>query len=250
MMAAAQAVRQSQARGACRTCPSGCVPGRKWIALESRHVADDVLLAILLRSGTRGVSVVELAKKLVKEYGSLSAIAQVSVDELAAPKRIGMGRVKAQVLKAALELGRRLYQEASPKHDRVRTPADAARVLRGEAMTLDKEVFWVLMLDSKNNLKGKPIEITTGLLNASLVHPREVFREAIKLNVAAVVVVHNHPSGDPSPSAEDVRITKQLVEAGKVIGIKVLDHVILGKPQGDDASSVLSLRETGIVSFG
>jgi DNA repair protein RadC len=132
----------------------------------------------------------------------------------------------------------------------VRTPADAARVLRGEAMTLDKEVFWVLMLDSKNNLKGKPIEITKGLLNASLVHPREVFREAIKLNVAAVVVVHNHPSGDPSPSAEDVRITKQLVEAGKVIGIKVLDHVILGKSQGDDASSVLSLRETGIVSFG
>jgi DNA repair protein RadC len=214
------------------------------------NVADDVLLAILLRSGTRGVSVVELAKTLVKEYGSLSAIAQISVDELAAPKGIGMGRVKAQVLKAALELGRRLYQEASPKHDRVRTPADAARVLRGEAMTLDKEVFWVLMLDSKNNLKGKPIEITKGLLNASLVHPREVFREAIKLNVAAVVVVHNHPSGDPSPSAEDVRITKQLVEAGKVIGIKVLDHVILGKSQGDDASSVLSLRETGIVSFG
>jgi DNA repair protein RadC len=232
-----------------RDLPERLRPREEIDRVGVENVSDDVLLAVLLRSGTKGVSVVELAKGLMKEYGSLTALAGVSVEELAAKKGRGMGRVKAQVLKAALELARRLGQESAPKHDRVRTPEDAARTLRNEAKTLDKEVFWALLLDSKNNLKGKPVEVTKGLLNASLVHPREVFREAIKLNVAAVVVVHNHPSGDPTPSAEDVRITKQLVEAGRIVGIKVIDHVILGKPSGTDGKDFMSVREAGVVNF-
>jgi DNA repair protein RadC len=232
-----------------RDLPERLRPREEIDRVGVENVADDVLLAVILRSGTKGVSVVELAKGLLKEYGSLTAIAAVSVEELAARKGRGMGPVKSQVLKASLELARRLNQELAPKHDRVRTPEDAARTLRHEASRLDREFFWTLLLDSKNNLKGKPVEITKGLLNASLVHPREVFREAIKLNVAAVVVVHNHPSGDPTPSAEDVRITKQLVEAGRIVGIKVMDHVILGKPSGVDGKDFMSVREAGIVNF-
>lgn len=232
-----------------RDLPERLRPREEIDRVGVENVSDNVLLAVILRSGTKGVSVVELSKGLMKEYGSLAALAGVSVEELAAQKGRGMGRVKAQVLKAALELGRRLNQESAPKHERVRTPEDAARTLRNEVRMLDREFFWALLLDSKNNLKGKPIEITKGILNASLVHPREVFREAIKLNVAAVVVVHNHPSGDPTPSAEDVRITKQLVEAGRIVGIKVIDHVILGKPSSADGKDFMSVREAGIVNF-
>jgi DNA repair protein RadC len=161
-----------------------------------------------------------------------------------------MGPVKAQVLAAALEIARRYSQESAPKHPRVRTPEDVSGLLKDEVRSLDKEIFWTLLLDSKNFLKAKPIEITSGLLDASLVHPREVFKEAIRLSTAAVVLVHNHPSGEPAPSPEDVRITKQLVEAGRIVDIKVLDHVILGKPAAQGMPAFLSMREQGIVSFG
>ena len=111
-------------------------------------------------------------------------------------------------------------------------------------------MFWTLLLDAKNQLKGRPAEITCGLLDASLVHPREVFQEAIRLGAAAVVLAHNHPSGEPTPSAEDVRITKQLVEAGRIVDIKVMDHVVLGKPAALGLPDFVSMREQGLVSFG
>lgn len=212
------------------------------------HVSDYDLLAIILRSGVRGVNVVALSRQLLKKYGSFTELAKASVDELSAVK--GMGKVKAQVLASALEIAKRLSRESIPDRCRVRTPEDAARLLREEARTLEHEVFWALMLDAKNYLKSTPVDITKGLLDASLVHPREVFREAVRSATAAIVLVHNHPSGDCTPSAEDIRITKQLVEAGKIVGIKVLDHVVLGRsgPGGD--KNFLSMREEGIVDFG
>jgi DNA repair protein RadC len=211
------------------------------------NVSDSVLVAILLRSGVRGRNVVDLSRQLLEKYGSLTGLAGASVEELAGEK--GLGKIKAQVLKAALEIGKRLTEESLPKRYRVRTPEDAARLLREKVRALDKEVFWVLHLDSKNYLKGRPADVSVGLLDASLVHPREVFRDAIRGATAAVVLVHNHPSGDPAPSAEDIRITRQMIQAGKVVDIKVLDHVILGKSTDDAQKDYLSLREAGIVEF-
>ena len=123
-------------------------------------------------------------------------------------------------------------------------------VMRERLRSREEEAFWVLMLDVKNRMLRQPVEVTKGLLDASLVHPREVFREAIRSTSAAVVLVHNHPSGDPTPSAEDVRITKQLVDAGRIVDIHVLDHVILGQADSQGSPGYFSLSESGLVDFG
>ncbi|MDI6774635.1 MAG: DNA repair protein RadC [Verrucomicrobiota bacterium] len=190
----------------------------------------------------------ELARELLHKYGSLTALAGASVEELRKAEK-GIGKVKALEIKAALEIGRRLTEESLPKRLSIRTADDAARLLRERARLLDREMFWVVLLDSKNRLKGRPVDVTSGLLDASLVHPREMFREAIRAAAAAVMLAHNHPSGDPTPSAEDIRITRQLVQAGKVVDIKVMDHVILGKSGAPGQKDFLSLREAGMADF-
>ncbi len=207
----------------------------------------DVLLAIILRSGTRGMNVLELARALLRDYRSLSALAAASEREL---RRPGIGRVKAQVLKAALELGRRLTLEKLETQPLIRTPADVAGILREEARVVNREKFWVLLLNSKNRLLGKPIEVTSGLLDSTQVHAREVFSAAIKASCAAVVLAHNHPSGDPAPSADDLHITRQLIEAGKILKIRVLDHVIIGRASVADHQEFVSVRENGLADFG
>jgi DNA repair protein RadC len=212
------------------------------------NVRDAVLLAILLRCGVKGRNVADLAEEMLRRYGSLTALAASSVEDLSREFK-GIGKVKAQTLLASLEIGRRLTQEAVPRRCKIRTPEDAAQLLRESARPLNAEVFWVLLLDARNQLKRQPVEISRGLLDSSQVHPREVFREAVRTSTAAVVLVHNHPSGDPTPSAEDVRITRQLVEAGRVMGINVLDHVVLGRSTGERPRDYLSLREEGLVSF-
>jgi DNA repair protein RadC len=160
-----------------------------------------------------------------------------------------MGPCKAQVLKAALELGRRLTEEAVPASVTLRTPAQVAAVLREQARALDRERFWVLLLDVKNRLVKAPVEVSQGLLDTCPAHPREVFREAILAACANVILAHNHPSGDPAPSGEDIRLTKQLVQAGRMVGIPVLDHVILGRLRESGGEDFASLRESGAVSF-
>jgi DNA repair protein RadC len=227
--------------------PEGMRPREEIERRGVEHVADSVLIAVLLRTGVRGVNVVDLAHGLMRRYGSLTALAGASVEELSAVK--GIGSVKAQILKSALEIGRRLTCEAVPTGTPIRTPGDAARVLRDHMRSLDQEQFWVLHLNAKNCLKSQPVAVTSGLLDASLVHPREVFRDAVRSATAAVVLVHNHPSGDPTPSAEDIRITRQLVESGKIMDIKVLDHVIIGKPGPRADREFLSMRELGVVDF-
>jgi DNA repair protein RadC len=232
-----------------RVCdmPARLRPREAMERLGTEHVTDDVLLAVILRSGTRGMNVAELSRALLRHYGSLTALAKVSLPELMTFP--GIKRAKALGLKASLELAKRLAEESLAEKQSVRSPEDAAGILREKARTLDKETFWVLMLDAKNRLQGQPADISQGLLNASLVHPREVFREAIRAASAAVVLAHNHPSGDATPSAEDVRITKQLVEAGQIVDIRVLDHVIIGRVSDPAGRDFLSLREAGIVEF-
>jgi len=231
-----------------RDVPEAARPRELFDRLGPEAMSEQHLLAILLRSGVKGRSVMDLAGGLLQEYGGLHALAEVSVDDLAAIR--GMGRVRAQVIKAAMELARRLANSHQMDAATVRTPEEAARLLRAEAQTSDVESFWVLLLDRKYRLRRPPLRITRGILDASLVHPREVFKEAIRTSSAALVLVHNHPSGDPTPSAEDVRITRQLVEAGKVVDIEVLDHVVIGRRSAHDGRDFISLRESGLVAFG
>ncbi len=212
------------------------------------NVSDRTLLAILLRSGVRGTSVVDLADKLLAEYGSISSLARAKADDLAAIH--GMGRVKAQIIEASLELARRYATHSDPAPVSVRTPEEAARLFRRHVPDADQESFWMFALDVKHRLRRPPIEISKGILDACLVHPREVFREAIRACSAAIVIAHNHPSGDPTPSNEDIRLTRKLVEVGRIMEIDVLDHVILGRRVEGQAKDFLSLRESGLVEFG
>ena len=174
--------------------------------------------------------------------------AQVSAVKLVSGSRRAQPPAKWS-LRVDLPLVREGMQDANGSPVRARTPADVA-ALCAEIGQFSQEAFIVIDLNAKNNVIDKRL-ITLGLLDASLVHPREVFRGAIVNNAAAVVVVHNHPSGDPTPSAEDVRITRQLVEAGRILSIRVLDHVVIGRPDAIGPGSVgfLSLRESGLVTF-
>lgn len=231
-----------------RDLPERMRPREAMARVGAQHVPDDTLIAVLLRGGIKGVNVSELARGLLERYGSLTALAQAPVEELAG--LAGMGPVKAQVLQAALELGRRLEAERVPNRAVVKTPQDVVQLVRSDSRRLETEVFWVVMLDSRNRAKAPPLEVTRGLLDASLVHPREVFRDAIRSATAAVIVAHNHPSGDTTPSPEDLRITRQLVKAGGVVDIPVLDHIIVAGPKGDGEPNWLSMREQGLVEFG
>lgn len=227
--------------------PERMRPREEMERLGVKGVSDASLLAIILRGGVHGQNVIRIAEELLQKHKTLTGIASAPQEDLCNIR--GIGPVKAQVLSATLELAKRLMDEGVSTSTAVRTPEDAAGLLREKARTLSKEIFWVIMLDAKNRLKGPPVEVSEGLLDASLVHPREVFKKAILSSSAAVILAHNHPSGDPTPSAEDIRITRQLVEAGKIIDIKVLDHIILGNPEARQQGGFMSMRETGLVEF-
>ncbi len=211
------------------------------------RVDDEALLAVLLRSGARGLNVVDLASGLLARFGTLGGIALAADEELMVFP--GMGPVKIRELRVALEIGRRMTEGVTDELPRIKSPEDVVHTLRREIHALDAEVFWALLLNAKNRLVCRPVDVSRGILDASLVHPREVFKAAIRTASAAVVLAHNHPSGDPSPSAEDIRITRQLVEAGKIIDIKVMDHVVVGRTPGLSGPGFISMRESGLVDF-
>jgi DNA repair protein RadC len=148
-----------------------------------------------------------------------------------------------------MELAQRLTRESIGESPIIITPAQAAAVLRERARVLKTEVFWVLMLNTKNRLIGEPQKISEGTLNSSLVHPREVFAKAIECRSAGIILAHNHPSGDPTPSVEDIKTTRELVAAGKIMHIKVFDHIIMGHRKADSENDFLSLRESGLITF-
>lgn len=211
------------------------------------QVSDRVLLAILVRNGVPGHSAVDIADELLNRFGSLPALARESAEEIA--RVPGLGPVKAQIIKAALELSRRLPSATAPERAEVRTPADAARLIKQVSTAHEVEEFWVILLDTKYRLRRPPLSISKGILDACLVHPREVFKEAVRACAAAVVLVHNHPSGDSSPSREDIKLTRQLIEVGRIMDIEVLDHVIVGEASERNPAGFTSLRESGLVSF-
>ena len=201
------------------------------------------LVAILLRTGLKGANVVEIGKQLVQRYGSLDALARASWKELA--KEAGIGPDKAVTLVAAFSLARRLVEETRADSPVLDTPEAVANLMREEARLRNAEVFQVVLLNTRRRLAGKPVKIADGTLDTILVHPREVFRPAIGANAAAVVLVHNHPSGDPTPSEADIKVTRDLIRAGQLLKIEVLDHVILGRATQERPKDYVSLRELG-----
>jgi DNA repair protein RadC len=223
-------------------------PREEFERVGAENVSDAVLLALILRTGTKGMNVVEVSQRLLSAFGSLTALAKASVKEIQSINSIGP--VKAQMIKAAMELAQRLTRESVGESPMVVTPEQAAAVLRERARVLQHEVFWALMLDSKNRLIGEPQKISEGTLNSSLVHPRELFKKALQFSCASMILAHNHPSGDPTPSSEDIKVTKQLIGAGEVMGIKVLDHIVIGHRKYHNSTDFLSLREAGLVKFG
>ncbi|WP_322815472.1 RadC family protein [Chloroflexus sp.] len=200
-------------------------------------LSDAELLAILLRVGTNGTNVLQLAQQLLAESGGLQGLQRLNFQELC--RLHGMGVSKAATVKAALEIGRRLARSAIEERFPIRSPADVATLLLVEMSHLDQEHLRTILLDTKNRVQ----QITTvyiGSLNSANVRIGEVFKEAVRRNSAAIIVVHNHPSGEPTPSMEDIEITRQLVSAGRLLDIEVVDHLIIGNGR------YVSLRERGL----
>ena len=183
------------------------------------------ILALILGRGISGESVMVTAQRLLSQFGNLKGIANASLEELAQVR--GIGLAKGSQLKAAFELTNRLesYSETVDK-PLVKTPDDVANLVRGRLKGKKKEYFLALLLDTRNQLI-KVAEISVGSLDSSIVHPREVFKEAISASAASVIFVHNHPSGDPEASEDDIKLTKRLAEVGEIVGIDVLDHIIV-----------------------
>lgn len=195
------------------------------------------LLAILLRGGVQGENVVNLAMRLLVQHGGLSGLAKSSASELEATR--GVGPAKVTQIKAAFELGRRLLVESPDERPQIRSPADAANLLMLEMSLLDQEHLRLILLDTKNRVLEIPT-VYIGNLNTSVIRVGELFRYALRVNCAGIIVVHNHPSGDPSPSPEDVRVTERIVESGRLLDVDVLDHLIIGKQR------FVSLKERGL----
>jgi DNA repair protein RadC len=195
------------------------------------------LLAIILRVGTRDENVIRVAQRLLASYGGLAGLHQMPFSDLVAIK--GLGLAKAAQLKAAFELGRRLLNAVPEERYTVKSPEDAARLLMLEIGALEQEHLTAIILNTKNQvLKVHPIYV--GSLNSASVRVGELFREAIRINAAAIIVAHNHPSGDPTPSPEDVSVTRQMVEAGKLLNVDVLDHLVICQARW------VSLKERGL----
>ncbi len=208
-------------------------------------LSDTELLAMLLRSGTQGHDVLAVAEKLLAAAGSLADLLTWTESDFTRLR--GIGRIKALQLLTVMEVARRVVVSANAVAPQLTTPAEIATFCRPHALGLAVEKFWVLCLNRKNRLLRR-VEITSGTATATLVHPREVFRTAIRESAAAVVCVHNHPSGDPAPSAADVRITRQLREAAQVVEIDLLDHIIVGLPAADPiGQGFYSFRDAGVL---
>lgn len=200
------------------------------------------LIAILLRTGLKGANAVEIGRQLVQKFGTLQALAQASVEDLRTVK--GIGRDKAVTLMAAFALARKMAEELQRESPVLDNPENVVRLLREKNLVKNVETLQVLLLNTRRRLI-RVAEITEGTLDTLLVHPREVFKAAIAANAAAVVLVHNHPSGDPTPSEADIKVTRDLIRAGQLLKIDVLDHVIIGRATPERPKDYSSLRELG-----
>jgi len=199
---------------------------RERLAKQGAEVLNDAeLIAILLRVGMKGASAVQIGQRLLFDFGGLDGLHRASFPELC--KVEGIGPAKAAQLKAAIEVGRRIATIKPQERRLISSPQDVADQVQYKMAVLEQEELWVLLLDTRNH-HIRTVQLYRGSLNASTVRPAEIFKHGIRHNAASLIIVHNHPSGDPSPSPEDVNLTRMLIEAGKMLELPVLDHVVVG----------------------
>ncbi|HAR84641.1 MAG TPA: hypothetical protein DCR69_02835 [Clostridium sp.] len=213
-------------------------PREKMLRYGAEYLSNSELLALILRTGTKEDSVLNLCDRLLSHCGGINGISSPSINDLKQVK--GIGEVKATQVLALAELATRFNSFKSGEEHIVSSPKDVSNYMMRQMKGLKKEYFKLIMLNTKNIIISVK-DISIGNLNSSIVHPREVFIEAIKLSSASVILCHNHPSGDPTPSKEDILITKRLKECGTLLGIEVLDHIIIGN------KAYISLKEKGII---
>ncbi len=225
-----------------RDMPEQERPRERLVALGAEALRHAELIAIMLRTGMKGVSAIEIAEQLLQKFGTLDGLARASLAELGQVK--GVGRDKAIALKAAFTLAQRMAKELRGEAPLLELPAQIADLLREENRFLEVETFQAVLLNTRRRLI-RVEKLSQGTLDTILVHPREVFRAAITANAACVILVHNHPSGDPTPSEADIKATRDLIRAGQLLKIEVLDHVILGRATAERTKDYASLRELG-----
>ncbi len=211
-------------------------PRERLLRYGSQVLTNAELIALVIGTGRVGESALSLAERILAKSGGLVELVQAEVNEL--QQVDGVGPAKAATILAAIELGRRLQASKNTVLRKIASPSDAAGFLLERLAFLRKEHFMTLHLDTKHQIIGEEI-VSIGSLNASIVHPREIFKIAVKRSAAAIICSHNHPSGDPTPSSEDIAVTNRLIQAGNILGIDVLDHIVVG-----DARYV-SMRECG-----
>ena len=219
-------------------------PRERLAALGPDALTDAELIAILLRTGMKGQSAIEIGRELVQYFGSLSGLARATLEELQAIK--GIGRDKAIALQSAFTLARRMAAEIQETAPLMEGPDAIADLLREECRPYGVEHFFAILLDTRRRLISK-VHLTNGTLDAAIVHPRDVFRHAVVANASAMVLAHNHPSGDPTPSKADITVTRDLVRAGQLLKIEVLDHIILGRRTDERPREFVSMKELGFI---
>ncbi|MFC4022640.1 DNA repair protein RadC [Oceanobacillus longus] len=211
-------------------------PRERLLKLGPAHLSNQEILAILIGSGTKDEPVMSVANRVLMHFDGLKLLREATIEELIAIK--GIGTAKGLLILSAIELGKRMNEYKPNEKYVIKSPDDGADYIMEEMRNLTQEHFVVLFLNTKNQIIHRQT-IFIGSLNASIVHPREVYREAVKRSAASIIVAHNHPSGDPAPSQEDIHVTRRLVESGKMIGIELLDHLIIGDRK------FVSLKEKG-----
>ena len=222
-----------------RELPAGERPREKMVRSGRGSLSNSELLAILLRTGTKEKTALRMAEEVLSlDRSGLLYLQECSLEELAGVK--GVGRAKACQIGAAVELGKRIATMPREERNLIKSTKDVADVFMEKMRYYGKEHFDVLLLDAKGNLMGTE-NVAVGDISSSIVHPRETFRSAIKRGAFAVILIHNHPSGDPSPSKEDIRVTERLCKAGEILGINVLDHIIIGD------GTYISLKGAGFI---
>src|ERR1043166_7096027 len=217
-------------------------PRERLRELGPSAVSPAELVAILLRTGMKGMNVADIGKQVIGKYGSLQALAQAFLEDLETIK--GIGPDKAVTLMAAFTLARKMADELREESPLLETPEAIASLLREQNRGAEVEVFQIVLLNTRRRLI-RVQQISHGTLDTLLVHPREVFKSAIAANAAAMILVHNHPSGDPAPSEADIKVTRDLIRAGQLLKIEVLDHVVLGRKTDERPKEYVSLREMG-----
>jgi DNA repair protein RadC len=212
-------------------------PRERLVAQGPQALSNAELLAILLRVGAPGENAVQMGQHLLQSFNGLTGLHRAPFEELT--RQRGIGAAKAAQIKAAIELGRRLSLESPEERPTINSPAEAAALVQYDMSALEQECLRVLLLDTRNHVLDI-VEVYQGSVNMSQIRVGEVFKAAIRRNASAVIVVHNHPSGDPTPSPDDLAVTRALVQAGKLVDVDVLDHLIIGQGR------FTSMKERGL----